>query len=50
MEKKTVQIHIRISEDMRDEFRKIADNNSQNTSALIRKWITEYIKENKIIE
>lgn len=47
---KNVNINIRLPEDMRDKFRRIADDNSQNTSALIRKWIAEYIKENKKVD
>lgn len=44
---KTVNLNIRIEEKMRDEFKKIAEENAQTPSALIRKWIEEYIKENK---
>lgn len=44
---KKVNINIRLSEELRDEFKKIADKNAHNTSALIRKWIEQYIKENK---
>lgn len=44
---KTVNLNIRISEEMREEFKRIAENNAQTPSALIRKWIEEYIKENK---
>lgn len=46
---KTVNLNIRISEEMRDEFKRIAEENAQTPSALIRKWIEEYIKENKKI-
>ncbi len=44
---KTVNLNIRISEEMRDQFKKIADENAQNPSALIRKWIENYVKENQ---
>lgn len=44
---KNVNLNIRVSEEMRDEFKKIADENSQNPSSLIRKWIEKYIEENK---
>lgn len=44
---KTVNLNIRISEKMREEFKKIAEDNAQNPSALMRKWIENYIKENK---
>lgn len=44
---KTVNLNIRISEEMRDQFKKIADENAQNPSALIRKWIKNYVKENQ---
>ena len=44
---KSVNLNIRISKEMRDEFKKIASQNAQTPSILIRKWIGEYIKENK---
>jgi len=44
---KTVNLNIRISEEMRNEFKRIAEENAQNPSALMRKWIKNYIKENK---
>lgn len=44
---KTVNLNIRISEEMRDQFKKIAGENAQNPSALIRKWIENYVKENQ---
>jgi len=44
---KTVNLNIRISEEMREKFKKIANENAQNPSALMRKWIENYIKENK---
>lgn len=44
---KTVNLNIRIGKEMRDEFKKIARQNSQTPSLLMRKWIEEYIKENK---
>lgn len=44
---KSVNLNIRISKEMRDEFKKIALQNAQTPSILIRKWIEEYIKENK---
>ena len=43
-------LNIRIEEKMRDEFKKIAVENAQTPSMLIRKWIEEYIKENKKIK
>ena len=46
---KSVNLNIRISKEMRDEFKKIAWKNAQTPSILIRKWIEEYIKENKKI-
>ena len=44
---KSVNLNIRISKETRDEFKKIAFQNAQTPSILIRKWIEEYIKENK---
>lgn len=44
---KIVHVQARIPESMREEFRKIAENNAQNPSALIRLWIENYIKENQ---
>lgn len=44
---KTVNLNVRISEEMRDEFKSIAEDNAQTPSALIRLWIEKYIKENK---
>lgn len=44
---KTVNLNVRISEDMRDEFKQVAESNAQTPSALIRLWIENYIKENK---
>ena len=44
---KTVNLNIRISEEMRDEFKQIAEDNAQTPSMLVRKWIENYIKENK---
>mgnify|MGYP001228258508 CR=1 FL=1 len=44
---KNVNLNIRINEDMRDEFNRIAESNAQNPSALIRLWIKNYIEENK---
>jgi len=43
---KTVNLNIRISEEMRDEFKKLAEENAQTPSMLVRKWIEDYIKEN----
>ena len=43
---KTVNLNIRISEEMRDEFKKQAEENAQTPSMLVRKWIEDYIKEN----
>lgn len=44
---KKVNLNVRISEEMRDEFKSIAEDNVQTPSALIRLWIEKYIKENK---
>ena len=44
---KTVNLNIRINEELRKEFYEVADENAQTPSVLIRKWIEKYIKENK---
>jgi len=44
---KTVNLNIRIEEELRDEFKEVAKDNAHNPSALLRKWIEDYIKENK---
>jgi len=44
---KTVNLNIRISEEMRDEFKELAEGNAQTPSILVRNWIEDYIKENK---
>jgi len=41
---KDVNLNIRISEDLRKEFYRIAENNAQNPSALVRRWIENYLK------
>jgi len=42
---KDVNLNIRISEDLRKEFYRIAENNAQNPSALIRMWIGKYVEK-----
>ncbi|WP_165820931.1 hypothetical protein [Pueribacillus theae] len=44
---KKVNINIRIEEELRDKFKKIAEENAQTPSLLIRNWIEKYIKENQ---
>jgi len=44
---KKVNLNIRIEEELRDEFKKVAESNAQNPSALIRLWIEKYLKENE---
>lgn len=44
---KTSNIVIRISEDSKEEFYKITNNNAQTPSVLLRKWIEKYVEENK---
>lgn len=44
---KTVNLNVRISEELRDQFKDAAKKNVQNPSALVRKWIEDYISENK---
>lgn len=44
---KKVNFNIRIEEELRKEFRDIAEENAQSPSALVRMWIKEYIEKNK---
>lgn len=44
---KTFNLNIRINKEMRDEFKKLAEERAQTPSTLVRKWIDNYIKENK---
>lgn len=44
---KTKYMQIRISEELREQFRKVNEKRSVNSSDLIRKWIEKYIKENQ---
>ena len=41
------KINIRIPEDLKDEFYKVADLNAQNPSELVRRWIENYIRREK---
>lgn len=47
MKMKTVNLNIRIEKELRDEFKRIAEENAQTPSVLIRKWIEDYIKKHK---
>lgn len=38
-----VKLDVRISKDLKDRFRSVCDAESVNGSALIRKWIEEYV-------
>lgn len=40
-------MQIRMSKEMKDEFQRIAKENAQNPSQLVRNWIKDYIEENK---
>ena len=42
---KDVNLNIRISENLKKEFYRIASDNAQNPSELIRRWIEKYIEE-----
>lgn len=42
-----VKLSIRIDKELRDEFKRIAEENAQTPSALVRKWVNEYIEKNK---
>src|SRR5690625_2883646 len=41
------RIHVRIDKKKQQEFYRLAEKNSQVPSILIRKWIEDYIKNNK---
>ena len=41
---KNKNLNIRIPESLRDEFYRIASDNAQNPSELIRRWIDKYIE------
>ena len=43
-------MQIRMPKEMKDEFKRVANENAQNPSQLIRNWIEKYIEENKIEE
>lgn len=40
-------MQIRMPKEMKDEFQRIANENAQNPSQLVRNWIKDYIEENK---
>lgn len=40
-------IRVRITEELKERFAAVCDKNAINQSALIRKWIEEYTKENE---
>lgn len=40
-----VKLDIRLSKDLKERFRAVCDSESVNASALIRKWIEEYVAE-----
>ncbi len=42
---KNKNLNIRIPEKLRGEFYRIAEGNAQNPSALVRKWIENYVRE-----
>ena len=44
---KKVNFNIRIEKELREEFKKTAESNVQSPSALVRKWMEDYIRENK---
>jgi len=41
--KKDVNLNIRIDEDLRKEFYRVAELHAQNPSALVRGWVEDYI-------
>lgn len=44
---KTVNFNFRIEEEIKDEFKRVAESNAQTPSILMRMWIDMYIKESK---
>lgn len=46
-EKMETSIHIRLTPELKDEFLRIAEENSHNVSSLLRKWVAKYIEEQK---
>lgn len=44
---KKVNFNIRIERELREEFKKTAESNVQSPSALVRKWMEDYIRENE---
>ena len=44
---KKVNFNIRIEKELREEFKRVAESNVQSPSALVRKWMEDYIRENK---
>ncbi len=42
---KLKNLHIRIEEELYNEFIKVTDEKAINRSALIRKWVEEYLSE-----
>ena len=45
--KKTVQMVIRMDEGLRDAFKNICKNNDDDVSKVIRRFMRQYIQENK---
>lgn len=41
------QLQVRIPAELHEQFRAIAAQNAQNPSALVRKWIEEYVRDAK---
>lgn len=44
---KNVNLNVRITEELRDKFKEIAESNAQVPSLLIRQWIEEYVRKNE---
>lgn len=44
---KKVNFNIRIEEELREQFKKVAEENVQNPSALVRRWISDYVEKHK---
>jgi len=46
-EYKQAFIRARVPQDLADEFKNILDDNEQNTSAVVRSWVRDFVKQHK---
>jgi predicted transcriptional regulator len=50
MQKKIVNFNLRIEDEIRNKFIKLAKEEDMTASQLVRKWIKEYVKNREIKE